>query len=215
VNELNAHLELMLDTGLSPVRIVVAVPEAFLVNGQLPKLKRSLLVATEYTNLTQRWITAKAIDAKVVSSRGATEVFPPEDADFIVDNTATGSTLKANKLQIIDTLMTSSTGFWANPAALKNPHKKRIIDHMVTLMKSVLAARNNLMLEFHVPAGKLDDMVAVLPAMKKPTVAKLADEGVFSIKIVVKKDSFGDILHLIKDHGGSDIIVTKPVYVVP
>lgn len=216
VAELDCHLELMLDTGLSPVKIVAAAPEAFLTPDlQLPAMTRPFLIATEYANLTQKWIKGKGLEARVVLSRGATEVFPPEDADFIVDNTATGSTLKANKLHIIDTLMTSSTGFWANPKALQNPYKRRIIDYMVVMMKSVLVARSNLMLEFHVPGDKLDKMLSLLPAMKRPTLTKLAGEDTYSVKIAAKKDALADVLHLIKENGGGEIIVTKPVYVVP
>jgi ATP phosphoribosyltransferase len=216
VSELDCHLELMLDTGLSPVKIVAAAPEAFLTRDlQLPKIDRPFLIATEYGNLTQKWIKGKGLEARVVLSRGATEVFPPEDADFIVDNTATGSTLKANKLHIIDTLMTSSTGFWANPKALQNPYKRRIIDYMVVMMKAVLVARSNLMLEFHVPGDKLDKMLSLLPAMKRPTLTKLAGEDTYAVKIAAKKDRLADVLHLIKENGGGEIIVTKPVYVVP
>jgi ATP phosphoribosyltransferase len=82
-------------------------------------------------------------------------------------------------------------------------------------MKSVIMARSNLMLEFHVPADKLETMISLMPAMKRPTVAKLASDEAYAIKIVVKKESFGDLLHLIKENGGSDVIVTQPVYVVP
>src|SRR6266496_1902542 len=90
----------LLDTGLDPVQLVAAAPAALLEGGQLPK--RRLIVASEYGRLTRRWISASGLCAEFVRSYGATEVFPPEDADVIVDNTATGATLGANGLAIVD-----------------------------------------------------------------------------------------------------------------
>src|SRR2546427_3810659 len=94
VAELQANVVELLDTGLDPVEVVAAVPGALLENGRLPE--RHLVVASEYERLAQRWITERGLSAEFVRSYGATEVFPPEDADLIVDNTATGATLEAN-----------------------------------------------------------------------------------------------------------------------
>ena len=97
----------LFDTELDPVSIVAAAPAAILNGGQLPD--RPLIVASEYARLTQVWMREKGIEGRFLRSWGATEVLPPEDADCIVDNTATGTTLRANGLRIVDTLMTSST----------------------------------------------------------------------------------------------------------
>src|SRR5882762_9526455 len=97
----------MRDTGLDPVQVVAAAPKALLVDGRLPA--RHLVVASEYERLAQRWIAERGLSAECVRSYGATEVFPPEDADVIVDNTATGATLEANGLVVVDEVMHSST----------------------------------------------------------------------------------------------------------
>ena len=139
VAELGANLVSLLDTELDPVKVVAAAPLTTLVDGELPK--RALLVASEYERLTKRWIEERGMNAQFVRSYGATEVFPPEDADCIVDNSATGSTLRANGLEIVATLMTSSTRLYANPKALENPAKREPIERFVLLVRSVLDAR--------------------------------------------------------------------------
>ena len=119
IEETNSDLVELLDTELNPVRLVVAAPHQVLQDGKLPN--RKLVVATEYPNLAQRWIDSRGLDAEVLQTFGATEVFPPEDADCILDNTATGSTLRANGLAIIDELLTSSTRLYASKSAVENP----------------------------------------------------------------------------------------------
>ena len=120
VAEQQADLVELLDTGLDPVRIVAATPESLLDgDGDLPA--RRLVVASEYERLARSWITARGLDASFVRSYGATEVFPPEDADVIVDNCATGETLAANGLAVVDELMTSSTRFYAEPGSDGRP----------------------------------------------------------------------------------------------
>jgi phosphoribosyl-ATP pyrophosphohydrolase/phosphoribosyl-AMP cyclohydrolase/histidinol dehydrogenase len=209
-------VECVLDTGLSPVRIVIAAPSEFIVDGELKKINRPYRIATEYEALTTAWMRERGIDFTIVKSRGATEVFPPEDADLIVDNTATGSTLRANNLHIVDTILTSTTGLYANSQSLKDPKKKAIIDQMVTMMQAVLLARSHMLVEFHVPGANLQNLLAVLPAMKQPTITQLHNDAghtVFSIKTAVQKN-LGELVRLIKENGGSDIIVTKPTYVI-
>ena len=126
VAELDGDLVELVDTGLDPVRVVAAAPTSLAPGGELPEMP--LVIASEYERLTRRWITDRKLDATFVRSYGATEVFPPEDADLIVDNTATGSTLEANNLVIVDELMTSSTRLYANPAALAQPERRQAID---------------------------------------------------------------------------------------
>jgi len=209
-------VECVLDTGLSPVRIVIAAPSDFIVDGELKKIDRPYRIATEYESLTSAWMKERGIAYQIVKSRGATEVFPPEDADLIVDNTATGSTLRANNLHIVDTILTSTTGLYANSASMKDPKKRAIIEHMVTMMKAVLLARAHMLVEFHVHGESLQKLLAVLPAMKQPTVTQLHNEHghtVFSVKTAAQKN-LGDLVRIIKENGGSDIIVTKPTYVI-
>ena len=125
VAELGVDLVEVLDTGLDPVHIVAAAPVSILENGTLPS--RHLVVASEYASITKAWIQKRGLDASFVRSYGATEVFPPEDADCIVDNSATGSTLRANALAIVDDLMHSTTRLYANPRALEDPVKRERI----------------------------------------------------------------------------------------
>jgi ATP phosphoribosyltransferase len=212
VQEKNATLVEVLDTELNPVRLVAAAPHALLEDGALPK--RPLVVASEYTRLTQRWIAERGLDATFVRTYGATEVFPPEDADCIVDNTATGATLVANDLDIIDELMRSSTRLYAHPAAWANPTARARIEHMAMLLSSVLEARKRVMVELNVPAEGLAEVVAVLPCMREPTVSQLASSG-FAVKAAVLRDTLPTLIPQLKAAGGLDIVVTRLAQLVP
>ncbi len=213
VAELNAELVELLDTKLDPVRIVAAAPRDLLENGALPS--RPLVVASEYDRLTTEWIKNRGLNATFVHCYGATEVFPPEDADCIVDNTATGSTLRANNLDIVDELMTSSTRLYANPQIMDNPEQRSKIEDFVMVVKSVLEARNRVMIEVNVSKEDFDQLVAILPCMREPTVSELHSQSGFAIKIAVPKKDLPTLIPQIKAHGGTDIIVTKLSQIVP
>jgi ATP phosphoribosyltransferase len=213
VAELDGDLVELVDTELDPVRVVAAAPEALLTDGELPSLP--LVVASEYERLTRRWIDTRGLDAELVRSYGATEVFPPEDADLIVDNTATGSTLKANQLVIVDELMTSSTRLYANPAALARPERREAIDGLVLLVTSVLEARRRVMVEVNVSAGELDALLAVLPCMRQPTISELAGGDGFAVKAAVPRVDLPIVMPRIKAAGGSDVVVTNLAQIVP
>lgn len=214
VEELNANLVEILDTELDPVRIVAASPEEFL-DGQTLKQGRSYIVASEYTVLTKKWIARTHLDATFVRSYGATEVFPPEDADIIVDNTATGSTLAANGLTIVDTLMRSSTRLYANPRAMEDPFKREEIEKLCLLLKSVLEARQRVMVEVNVSAERLEDVVAVLPSMGEPTISKLHGDLGFAVKAAVPRKVLPLIIPQIKARGGTDIVVYSLSQIIP
>lgn len=216
VAELDAELVELLDTGLDPVRVVAAAPPEFAERIRKPNKKDPpLLVASEYQRLTQKWIEKRNIKASVVRSYGATEVFPPEDADCIVDNTATGSTLIANGLEIVDELLQSSTRMYANPRALENPDKRRTIEHVVLLARSVLEARNRVMLEVNVSTDTLEAVIKVLPSMREATVSPLHGSRGFAVKAAVPRDALPRIIPEIKAHGGTDIVVTALAQLVP
>jgi len=206
VAELDVHPIELLDTGLDPVRLVAAVPRGL-------DLKASrgqpLVVASEYERLSQAWITRRGLDARFVRSYGATEVFPPEDADCIVDNTATGGTLKANGLEIVDELMTSSTRLYANPAALDDGARREVIERFVLLVRSVLEARRRVMVEVNVTAAALEAVIAVLPCMREPTVAPLHGDAGFAVKAAVPRDRLATLIPEIRARGGTDIVVTN------
>lgn len=213
VKELGADIVELLDTGLDPVRVVAAAPSTFLIDGKLPG--GPMRIASEYPKLTQEWVERRGIEAEHVHSSGATEVFPPEDADCIVDNTATGSTLRANDLEIVDELMTSSTRIYASRRAYENPASRARIDTFVLLVRSVLEARTRVLIEVNVPADKLSDLVDVLPSMRRATVAPLHDDGAFAVKAAVLREQLPVLIPLLKERGGTDILVMPPSQIVP
>ncbi|MEM7755477.1 MAG: ATP phosphoribosyltransferase [Planctomycetota bacterium] len=213
---LTGELVELLDTKLDPVRLVAAAPTDLLVEGKLPTdLGRPLIIASEYTELTHRWIKSNALNAKLLRSYGATEVLPPEDADCIIDNTATGATLQANSLKIIDDVMHSSTRLYANPAALEDPTKKAAIEDFVTLVTSVLQARTRVMLEVNVTSAALDAVIELLPAMRKPTIATIHGSNDFAVKAAIPRANLPTLIPRIKAAGGTDLVITNPEQIVP
>jgi ATP phosphoribosyltransferase len=214
VAELEVELIELVDTGLDPVRLVAAAPRELLKQGdELPS--RHLVVASEYQRLTDRWIANRGLDATAVRSYGATEVFPPEDADLIVDITQTGSTLQANDLAIIDELMRSSTRLYASPQAMSDPNKRERMESFALIIRSVLEARRRVLVEVNVDAEHLDAVIAALPAMRKPTLSPLHGGEGYAIKAAVPVELLPQVIPEIKRRGGSDVIVTKLVQIVP
>ena len=212
VAELDGDLVELVDTGLDPVRVVAAAPTTMLVDGRLPE--RPLVVASEYDRLTRQWIADRGLDATFVRSYGATEVFPPEDADLIVDNTATGSTLDANDLKIVDVLMESSTRLYACPKALDDPRRRAMIEDLVLLVQSVLEARLRVMVEVNVTEEALPALLEVLPCMRQPTISSLANGEGYAVKAAVPRKLLPEVVPRIKAAGGSDIVVTRLAQIV-
>ena len=213
VAEFGSDVVEMLDTALDPVQIVAAAPEQLVVDGKLPK--RPLVVATEYTEIASRWVKAQGIDATIIKTYGATEVFPPEDADVIVDNSATGSTLKANHLALVDVLMRSSTRLYANPKILDNPAMRNRVEDFILNLRSVLQARTRVLVEVNVSRENLEKLVAVMPAMRKPTVAMLYDESGYAVKAAVPRAQLHELIPKIRACGGTDILVFTPSQILP
>ena len=214
VAEQQADLVELLDTGLDPVRIVAAAAESLLdADGNLPN--RRLVVASEYERLTRSWITGRGLDASFVRSYGATEVFPPEDADVIVDNTATGETLAANGLAVVDELMASSTRFYASQGAIADPEKKSAIDGLVLSLRSVLDARKRVMLELNVTMADLDAVIDALPAMREPTVATLHGGAGMAVKAAVPRSDLPRLIPRLRQLGATDIAVSRLEQIVP
>jgi ATP phosphoribosyltransferase len=211
VAELGAELVELLDTELDPVSVVAAAGAEFADNGLA---RAPFVVASEYQRLTRDWLERRGYKATVVRSYGATEVFPPEDADCIVDNTATGETLRANGLVVVDLLMRSSTRLYANPQALENPAKRERIERLVLLLRSVLDARQRVMLEVNVPAERLSAVIAVLPSMREPTMSPLHGEQGFALKAAVPRVDLPRVIPEIKARGGTDIVVTALAQIV-
>ncbi|MFI4892706.1 MAG: ATP phosphoribosyltransferase [Phycisphaerales bacterium JB058] len=213
VVEGGADIVEILDTNLDRVRLVAAAPTGLCEEGRFPD--RPIVVASEYANLARNWIESRKLNAKLLISYGATEVLPPEDADCIIDNTATGATLAANGLDIIDEIMTSSTRLYASRFALENPAKRERIEQFALLVGSVLEARRRVMLELNVSRDRLDAVVECLPCMREPTVAKLMSKEGFAVKVAVQKNELPALIPTIKALGGTDIVVTRPEQIVP
>ena len=212
VAELSAELVELLDTGLDPVGVVAAAAPEFAAGG----LERApFVVASEYRRLTLAWLERRGLRATFVHSYGATEVFPPEDADCIVDNMATGETLKANGLIIVDELMRSSTRLYAHASALEQPAKRARIETLVLLLRSVLDARERVMLEVNVNAECLEAVIDVLPSMREPTMAPLHGDQGFALKAAVPRKDLPRVIPEIKARGGTDIVVTALAQIVP
>lgn len=213
VRELGVDVVELLDTGLDAVRLVVAAPAQILVNGQLPS--RPLVVASEFERLTREWIASRGLDARFVRSYGATEVFPPEDADCIVDITASGDTLRAQNLHVVDEICRSSTRLYANKRALESPAKREAIQRLTLLIRSVLHARERVMLEMNVGADALERLVAILPCMREPTISPLHGGAGYAVKAAVPRKDLPMLIPAIKAQGGTDIVVTQPGQIIP
>jgi ATP phosphoribosyltransferase len=213
VAEKSADLVELLDTGLDPVRVVAAAPVSLLDEGQLGP--GPLVVASELERLATAWIAERGIDATFVHSYGATEVFPPEDADVIVDITASGDTLAANGLVVVDELMRSSTRLYASREAMADPTKKSAIDGLVVSLRSVLEARSRAMVELNVAPEDIEGVIEVLPSMREPTIATLHGSSGLAVKAAVPRSRLPGLIPLLKTRGATDIVVSRLEQIVP
>jgi ATP phosphoribosyltransferase len=212
IQESGACVEEIFDLGLDRVRIVAAVPASM---DEAALRKKKLVVATEYVNLAGAWLGKAGYDHRIVRTYGATEVFPPDDADMIIDNTATGQTLQDNGLRILAVILESSTRFVASKAAMENPEKRNRIEELAMLFKAVLDGRETVMLEMNVTRAGFPALVAGLPAMRSPTVSPLYGDVGFAVKIAVKKNEVPDLIPRLKKLGAADIVEYDLRKVVP
>jgi len=202
IRESGADVQEVLDLGFDKVRIVAAVPHDY---DEAKLRSKKLVVATEYVNLAEQWLKSSGYQYRILRTYGATEVFPPDDADMIIDNTSSGQTLKDNGLKIIATLLESSTRFVASKAAFANAEKKRRIEELAMLFSAVLDGRDRVMLEMNIPKEQFESLSS-LPAMRSPTVAPLYGDAGFAVKIAVKKHEVPDIIPKLKKLGAIDIV---------
>jgi ATP phosphoribosyltransferase len=219
VAEAAADLVLLLDLGLDPVRLVAAAPpEVARLVAAAPAertYERQLVVASEYAQLAAHWITRSGLDARVLRTFGATEVFPPEDADVIVDNSATGATLRANGLVVLDEVMRSTTGLYAAPAALEDSTLRPIVDDLVLCLRAVLDARLRVMLELNVEPRFLAGVLDALPCMRQPTIATLRAGAGFAVRSAVPRAELPRLMPRLKALGGTDLVVSPVSLLVP
>ncbi len=209
--EQQADVVELLDLKLDPVRIVAAMPEELLSEGDFRMVNygRPLIVASEYRNLANTFIKANKLNAIFVQTFGATEALPPEDADIIIDNTSSGTTLKHNRLAIVDEIMHSTTRFVCNRAALEDKRKRKMLEEMTMLMRSALDAKNRVMLEMNVSRADFEKLVAHLPCMKAPTVSELFNGGGYAIKIALPTKDVRELKQRLVSMGARDILENK------
>jgi len=186
------------------VRWVLAVPEASEI--QSPRDLKGKIVATELVGATTRYLASHGVKAKVEFSWGATEVKPPELADAIVEVTETGSSLRANKLRIVDTVMESNTKFIANKAAWKNAAKRQKLENMKMLLEGAMAAFGKVGLMMNVKRTNLQGVLKVLPALKRPTISNLSERGWVALNTILDERTVRDIIPKLKKAGAQGIV---------
>ena len=188
----------------NPVRWVLAVPN----DSKIKSVKdlNGKRISTEAVGLVTRYLKTNGVKADVEFSWGATEVKAPELVDAIVDLTETGSSLRANNLRIVDTILTSTTRFIANKASWKNKAKRAKLEQLKMLLTGALEAQRRVLLKCNAPAKSLDKIVKVLPALHAPTVNKLNDEKWFAVESVVEEKKVRDLIPALTKAGATGII---------
>lgn len=187
------------------VRVVVAVPMDAPIESA-SNIKPDSRVSTEYSNLTKKFFEELNIPVNIFFSYGATEAKVPDLMDVIVDLTETGATLRRNGLKIVGTIVESETVLIANKGSMNDPVKGREITEIKTLLLGVLEARGKVLLDMNVPKDRLDDVISVLPAMKKPTVSQLYDTDYYALETVVDKKDVNTLIPKLKEMGAEDIL---------
>ena len=206
-NQVENDVVEIMDLGFDPVRIVAAIPEARDFDALL---KDKVTIATEYQTLSRKWVESKKIAGTIFRTWGTSEGFVQDTDDSIaqilIDNTSTGSSLKANRLKIVDTLMESSTRMYASKSAMADPEKKQKIMELKMLFETVLNARSRVMLEMNCAEDKFETLIKGIPSMKSPTVSPLFGGNGYAIKIAVKKSEVPTLLPKLQSLGATDIV---------
>ena len=199
--------------GLRPVRWVVAVPNESPIR-RLQDLQGKR-VATELVQYTRRYLREKGIEAQVEFSWGATEVKAPRLADAIVELTETGSSLRANNLRIVETVLESTTVLIANRDSWKDPWKRQKIENIAMLLQGALRAEEKVGLKMNVGRADLDRILRVLPAMQNPTISTLSEAGWFSLEVIVDEKTVRELIPVLKKEGASGIVEYPLNKVIP
>lgn len=247
VKETNADVEVIMDLEIGGVKIVFCVPSTWdkinSVDEILQKFyddKKVLRISTEYLTLSLNYLKDNATYKKLYGNKaplvitpwktwgendrvkiflsfGATEAKPPEEVDAIIDNTQTGSTLRANNLKIIDIIDSSTAVLIANKYALKDEWKKEKIKDLKVLLLGVIEASRKLHIFMNVREDNLNKILEKLPALKRPTISKLAGEdtdGWFAINTIIKKEEFLSLIPMLRKYA-QGLVVHEPRQILP
>ena len=187
-----------------PVRWVLAVPNDSTI--QYVKDLQGKRIATEVVNLTTDWLKDNGVTANVEFSWGATEVKAPKLVDAIVEVTETGSSLKANNLRIVDTLMESTTRFIMNKEASKDKWKRNKVDRLVLMLQGAMAANGRVGLMLNAPKQNLGAIINIFPPGKKPTISELSDKSWVALNVILEEKLVRDIVPDLKNAGAEDIV---------
>lgn len=200
-------------SGFRPVRWVLAVPEASSIRS-IKDLKGKR-IATELVRFVKQYFKKQRVNVEVEFSWGATEAKAPMLVDAIVELTETGSSLKANKLRIVEELLQSTTRFIANKQAIKDPWKREKIENLALLLQGALNAEGMVGLKMNIPAKQLKTISSLLPALKRPTIASLQDPTWCAIEVIIEETQVKKIIPELKKHGAQGIIeypLNKVIY---
>jgi ATP phosphoribosyltransferase len=186
------------------VRWVLAVPEDS--RYQTPQDLEGATIATELVKATEAYFKRLGVNVQVEFSWGATEVKPPNLADAIVEVTETGSSLRANRLRIIDTILESNTQLIANPAAMADPWKATKLDNVALLLKAAIEAQGRVGIMLNVRRADLDGVLALLPALQRPTISPLSDPDWVALNTIIEERTVRDLIPRLKGASAQGIV---------
>ncbi|PIQ87481.1 MAG: ATP phosphoribosyltransferase [Candidatus Omnitrophica bacterium CG11_big_fil_rev_8_21_14_0_20_45_26] len=196
-----------------PVKWVLAVHESSKIKSV--KDLEGKKIATELMNVAKHYLKKHKVHAEVEFSWGATEVKPPVLADAIIEATETGSSLHANHLRVIDTVLVSTTRFIANKQSYQDAWKQHKIDNLVMLLKGAIQAQQKVGLKMNVAKKDLEKVLKILPALKRPTISSLTDDDWFDVETIIDEKIVREIIPKLKKFGASGIIeypLNKVIY---
>lgn len=243
IREAKADIKILLDLEYGLVKQVFAVPEHFESSnlteliGEFATKKKPLRISTEYLTTTSSHIKENSAykryfgdispmiitpwlrvgenrNVQIFLSFGATEAKPPEDVDAIFDITETGTTLVQNKLKVIDTVMESSAVLFANKDSLRDVKKREKISDMIALLKGVVEGRKKLHIFVNVKKENLDSLLANMPALKKPTISTLSEDGWYGVNTIIDKNEFIRIVPIMRKLA-QGLVVMDPRQILP
>lgn len=188
---------------MRPVRWVLAVPESSPI--QSVRDLEGKHIATEVVNITKKYLARHGVNASVEFSWGATEVKPPDLADAIVEVTETGSSLRANKLRVVDTILESNTKLIANKQSWSELWKREKIENMTMLLQGAINAQGKVGLKMNAPKQSLETIVGIIPALRQPTVSRLSDEEWVALEVIVSERIVSKLIPELKRAGAEGI----------